>query len=78
MCPWDQIFRVLLEHFISEVVRNGQRDQTFRFFLVHFFINFLSKWLREQMFHHCFCAKVAAEAIAIFLLVYFVTDSVRK
>ena len=60
MCLRDQIFRVLLEHFISEVV---------------------SKWLREQMFedfYHGFCAKVAAEAIAIFLLVHFIIDFVRK
>ena len=27
MCLWDQIFRVLLEHFISEVVRKWQQDQ---------------------------------------------------
>ena len=50
MCLRDQIFRVLLEHFISEVVRKWQRDQMFYVLLVHFVINFVSKWLREQMF----------------------------
>ena len=29
MCLRDQIFCVLLEHFISEVVRKWQRDQMF-------------------------------------------------
>ena len=29
-------------------------------------------------FFHLFCAKVAEEAIAIFLLVYFIIDFVRK
>ena len=29
MCLWDQIFRVLLKHFISEVVRKWQQDQMF-------------------------------------------------
>ena len=28
--------------------------------------------------YHCFCAKVAAEAIAVFLLVYFIIDFVPK
>ena len=32
MCLQDQIFRVLLEHFISEVVRKWQRDQMFEDF----------------------------------------------
>ena len=50
MCLWEQIFRVLLERFIAEVVRKWQRDQMFRFILVHFVKNFVSKWLREQMF----------------------------
>ena len=27
MCLRDQMFRVLLEHFVSEVVRKWQRDQ---------------------------------------------------
>ena len=36
MCLRDQIFRVLLEHFISEVVRKWQRDQMFYVLLVHF------------------------------------------
>ena len=61
LCLRDQIFRVLLEHFICEVV---------------------SKWQREQMFqdfifsgsYHWFRAKVSTEAIAIFLLVYFIID----
>ena len=50
MCLQDQIFHVLLEHFISEVVRKWQRGQMFSVLLVHFGINFVSKWLREQMF----------------------------
>ena len=29
MCLRNQIFRVLLEHFISEVLRKSQRDQMF-------------------------------------------------
>ena len=29
MCLWDQIFRVLFEHLISEVVRKWKRDQMF-------------------------------------------------
>ena len=38
-------------------------------------------FIREQLFedfYHGFCAKVAAEAIPIFLLVYFIIDFVRK
>ena len=54
----------------------------FRFLLVHFVINFMSKWLREEKIfsvpYHWFCAKVAAEAIAIFLIVYFIIDFVGK
>ena len=55
MCLRDQIFRVLLEHFISAVVRKWQWDQLF-YVLVHFVINFVSKWLREQLFED-FCCK---------------------
>ena len=50
MCLRDQIFPVLLEYFISEVVRKWQRDQMFWVILVHFVLNFVSKWLRQQMF----------------------------
>ena len=32
MCSRDQLFRVLLEHFISEVVRKWQWDQIFEDF----------------------------------------------
>ena len=50
MCLRDQIFRVLLEHFISEVVRKWQWDQMFVaiFLLVYFIIDFVCKRLREQ------------------------------
>ena len=82
MCLQDQIFRVLLEYFISEVVRKCQRDQMFWVILVHFVINFVSygsKCLKIfSVSYHCFCAKVAAEAIAVFLLVYFIIDFVPK
>ena len=47
---------------------------------MHSGINFVSKCLPEQMFEdffHSFCAKVAAEATAIFLLVYFIIDFVH-
>ena len=43
MCLRDQIFCVLLEYFISEVVRKRQRDPMFKVLLVHLVINFLSK-----------------------------------
>ena len=82
MCLRDQIFSVLLQDFISEVVRKWQRDQMF--LLVHFLINFVSKWQRNNCLktfsvsYHRFCAKFASEAIAIFLLVYFIIDFVRK
>ena len=45
MCLRDKIFRVLLEHFISEVVGKWQRDQMFKVLLMHFVISFVSKWL---------------------------------
>ena len=52
---------------------------------MHFVLNFVSKLKREQMFedffsvsYHGFCVKVAPEAIAIFLLVCFINDFVRK
>ena len=55
MCLRDQIFRVLLEPFMSEVVHKWQRDQMFYVLLVHFVINFVRKWLREQMFEDFYC-----------------------
>ena len=65
MCLRDQIFRVLLEHFISEVVRKWKWDKSSTFCY-----KFCEQMLED--FYHWFCAKVAAEAIAIFLLVYFI------
>ena len=50
MCLRDQILFVLLEHFISEVLRKWQRDRMLYVLLVHFVINFVTKWLREQIF----------------------------
>ena len=81
----DQIFHVHLEHFISEVVCKWQQDQMF--LLMHFVINLQNLWASDygskclkifSVSYHWFCAKVAAEAIAIFLLVYLMTDFVRK
>ena len=47
----DQIFIVLLEHFISENVRKWQRDQMFYVILfISSVTNFVSKWPREQLF----------------------------
>ena len=64
MCLRDQIFRFLLEHFISEVVRKWQRDQILKVLLVHFFYKF--------------CEQGTTGANVWRFLVYHIIDFVQK
>ena len=63
MCLRDQLFSVLLEHVISEVVRKWQRDPMFKFF---------------SIFCYEFCKHVTTGANVWRFLVHHIIDFVQK